>query len=231
MPPKEVQIDDSWKKRLEDAFSEPYFESIKSYLIKAKQDGKVIYPPGPLIFNAFNQTPFDKVKVVILGQDPYHGPGQAMGLSFSVHRGVSVPASLKNIFKELQNDIGCTPVHHGDLSSWSRQGVFLLNAVLTVEHKRPGSHKHIGWQQFTDQVIRTLSADKEHLVFLLWGNYAKNKASLIDKNKHDVLTAPHPSPLARGGFFGHHHFSKTNQLLINHGQTPIDWQIPNASQF
>ena len=187
--------------------------------------GKTLYPPGPLIFNAFNATPLDKVKVVILGQDPYHGPGEAMGLCFSVPTAIKIPPSLQNIFKEIRDDVGVPISNHGNLSSWADQGVFLLNAMLTVEHKKAGSHQRIGWQTFTDAVIQRLSDDKDHLVFLLWGNFARQKKQLINTNKHDVLESPHPSPLARGGFYGHHHFSRTNTLLTNHGHPPIKWAL------
>jgi uracil-DNA glycosylase len=222
-----VRIEESWKNALGEAFSQPYFLGIKTFLMAQKQAGKVIYPPGSLIFNAFNLTPFDAVKVVILGQDPYHRPGEAMGLCFSVPRGVAVPPSLKNIYKELQSDFpGFAPPAHGDLTSWARQGVFLLNAMLTVEHGKASSHAGIGWQDFTDEVIATLSARREGLVFLLWGNFAKRKKALIDASKHHVLEAAHPSPLAGGAFFGCKHFSKANALLEKQGSEPIDWRLP-----
>ena len=193
---------------------------------KLKSSGKVVYPPGPLIFNAFNLTPFDKVKVVIIGQDPYHGPGEAMGLSFSVPKGVRIPPSLLNIFKEMEMDIGTTRPQHGDLTYWAEQGVFLLNAMLTVEHKTPGSHKRLGWQKFTDAVIKILSDSKENLVFFTLGaNFAQSKKALIDEMKHYVLEAAHPSPLARNAFFGCQHFSRTNELLQKNNLVPIDWQI------
>ncbi len=220
-----VQIEESWKEALKEEFQKPYFLQIKSYLVKEKKEGKIIYPPGPFIFNAFNTTPLDKVEVVILGQDPYHGPGQAMGLSFSVPKGVAIPASLKNIYKELNRDLGIEIPKHGDLTSWAKQGVFLLNAILTVEHRKAGSHKNIGWQTFTDGVIKTISDRCEGVVFLLWGNFAKNKKTLINEMKHFVLESVHPSPLAGNGFQGCGHFSKTNELLEKKGKKPINWAI------
>jgi uracil-DNA glycosylase len=218
-----VKIEESWKKVLADEFQQPYFAAIKQFLVQEKKAGKTVYPPGPLIFNAFNSTPFHEVKVVILGQDPYHGPGQAMGLSFSVPREVSIPASLRNIYRELQDDVGIPIPKHGDLSRWSTQGVFLLNAMLTVERGKAGSHSKIGWQKFTDAVIRKLSHGREGLIFMLWGNFAKNKKVLIDEMKHHVLEARHPSPLAGNAFLGCKHFSKANELLEQQGLAPIDW--------
>jgi uracil-DNA glycosylase len=220
-----VKIEPSWKAVLENEFEQPYFQAVASFLKREKEAGKVIYPPGSLIFNAFNSTPFDQVKVVILGQDPYHNPGEAMGLSFSVPRGIATPPSLKNIYKELNSDVGVPIPAHGDLSSWAKQGVFLLNAMLTVEHKQAQSHQHIGWQNFTDAVIRKLSERREHLVFMLWGNFARKKASLIDASRHLILEAAHPSPLAGGAFFGCKHFSQANAYLEEHGLTPIDWKV------
>ena len=225
MSSNEVQIEPSWKEVLEPTFDTPYFKHARHFLKKAVHEGKTVYPPGPLIFNAFNTTPFDQVKVVILGQDPYHQPGQAMGLCFSVPRGVKVPASLKNIYKELHRDLQMSIPDHGDLTKWAEQGVFLLNAILTVERSNAGAHKKIGWQQFTDQVIRILSDQKEGLVFLLWGNFAKAKKALIDETKHYVLESVHPSPLAGGAFIGNGHFSKTNELLKAQGKEPIDWTL------
>ena len=222
---RSVRIHESWYQVLEEEFRQPYFDAIKSFLVKEKQGGKKIYPPGSLIFNAFDSTPFDQVKVVILGQDPYHGPGEAMGLCFSVPQGVRVPPSLRNIYKELNSDVSFQIPNHGDLSAWTRQGVFLLNAMLTVEHKRAGSHKSIGWQKFTDAVIRCLSEHREGLVFLLWGNFAKGKKVLIDEMKHYVLEAVHPSPLAGNAFQGCKHFSRTNEILNAQGKAPIDWQL------
>ena len=225
MNAENVKMDESWKKVLAPEFEKEYFDGIKKHIIKDINEGKTVYPPGKLIFNAFNLTPFDKLKVVIVGQDPYHGPGQAMGLCFSVPENIAIPASLKRIYKELHDDVGIKIPDHGDLTYWAKQGVFLINAVLTVIAKKPGSHKNIGWQQFTDSVIKTISDKKEGVVFLLWGNFAKAKKSLIDQSKHYILESPHPSPLAGNGFFGNHHFSKTNELLVKQGKTPIDWQV------
>lgn len=222
-----VKIESGWKEVLSDEFEKPYFQKIKSFLIAEKEAGKVIYPPGKLIFNAFDSTPFEKVKVVILGQDPYHGPGQAMGLSFSVPAGVKIPASLKNIYKELESDLYITPAQHGDLSYWAGQGVFLLNAMLSVEQNKAGSHKSIGWQHFTDAVIRNLSLQKDGIVFMLWGNFAKSKKALIISDKHYILEAVHPSPLAGGKFAGCRHFSKCNEILESRGLKPIDWKLPD----
>lgn len=218
-----VKIEESWKAALADEFEKSYFQGITSFLKKEIATGKTIYPPGPLIFNAFNTTPFDKVKVVILGQDPYIKPGEAMGLSFSVPPGVAIPPSLRNIYKELETDIGCSVPKHGDLTKWAEQGVFLLNAALTVEKGNSNSHAKIGWHQFTDAVISKLSAGRSGLVFMLWGNFAKQKAALIDPFKHLVLEAAHPSPLAGGAFNGCAHFSKANEFLAANGQTTIDW--------
>ncbi len=223
----DVKIETSWKKVLAPEFEKPYFQSIKQFLVQEKKAGKIIYPPGKLIFNAFNKCPFDEVKVVILGQDPYHGPDQAMGLSFSVPKQVPLPASLKNIYKEIEADLGIKMPLHGDLSSWAEQGVFLLNAILTVEKSKAGSHQHIGWQQFTDVVIKVLSDLRQGLIFLLWGNFARNKKILIDQTRHHILEAAHPSPLAGGAFQGSRHFSRTNQLLIKMNKTPIVWKIEN----
>lgn len=220
-----VKIEESWKAALHNEFEQPYFQSLAAYLRRAKADGKILYPPGPLIFNAFNTTPFDQVKVVILGQDPYHNPGEAMGLCFSVPEGVRVPPSLKRIFKELHEDVGVAIPNHGDLTAWAENGVFLLNAMLTVEKNQPGAHRNIGWQNFTDAVIRKLSNEREHLVFLLWGNFAKKKKSLIDTARHLVLESPHPSPLAGDGFFGNHHFSRANEYLKTNGKEPVDWSL------
>jgi len=221
----DVQIESSWKEILQQEFQKAYFAEIKQYLVKTKSEGKVIYPPGKSIFNAFDTTPFDRVKVVIVGQDPYHGPGEAMGLSFSVPKGKRIPPSLLNIYKELKEDIGMIIPDHGDLTSWAEQGVFLLNSILTVEHKKASSHKSIGWMEFTDAVIKTLSDHREKLIFLLWGRFAESKSALIDQSKHYVLIAPHPSPLARGGFFGCRHFSKTNELLNQNQIDPINWEL------
>jgi uracil-DNA glycosylase len=221
-----VQIEDSWKEQLQAEFKQPYFTGIIDFLKKEKQAGKTIYPAGPNIFNAFNTTPFDKVKVVILGQDPYHNPNQAHGLSFSVPKGIQPPPSLVNIFKEIKNDLDIPIPSHGNLEKWAHQGVLLLNAALTVEANQPMSHSKIGWHQFTNDVIRIISEKKDHVVFILWGGFAKGKQDLIDKNKHLVLTSAHPSPLsAHNGFWGNNHFSKTNEWLKKHGEKAIDWSL------
>ena len=225
----EVNIEQSWKAELEEEFQQPYFEGIVNFLKVEKQKGKIIYPPGPLIFNAFTETPFNKLKVVILGQDPYHNPGQAHGLSFSVPFGVPPPPSLVNIFKEIKEDLGFTPPNNGNLEKWAKQGVLLLNASLTVEANTPMSHSAIGWHHFTDSVIRHISQNKEHIVFILWGKFAQGKEPLIDKNKHLILKAAHPSPLsAYNGFYGCKHFSKTNQWLKEKGINTIDWSLENV---
>jgi uracil-DNA glycosylase len=220
-----IQIEESWKKELQNEFQKPYFEELTRFIKEEIKNGKVIYPLGPDIFRAFEVTPFANVKVVILGQDPYHNPGEAMGLSFSVPKGIKIPPSLKNIYKEINEDIGLEVPQHGDLTFWAKQGVFLLNAMLTVEKNRAGSHKDIGWQIFTNAVIQTLSAQKNNLVFMLWGNFAKSKKELIDSSKHLVLEAAHPSPLAGGAFFGCRHFSKANDFLKNNGISPLDWRV------
>ncbi len=218
-------IEKSWFNVLKDEFEADYFKKLKVFLTEEKKE-HVVYPPGSLIFNAFNQTPFDKVKVVILGQDPYHGPGQAHGLCFSVNPGIPFPPSLQNIFKEVKNDIGINPPTHGSLENWARQGVLLLNATLTVRANQAGSHQKKGWEIFTDKVIQKLSEHKEGLVFLLWGNYAQAKSMLIDDTKHYILKAVHPSPLsASRGFFGCKHFSKTNEILKSLGKNEIQWAI------
>lgn len=223
----DVQIEPSWKEVLQNEFSKPYFQQIITFLKTEKAAGKTIYPPGSLIFNAFTQTPFNKVEVVILGQDPYHGPGQAHGLSFSVPDGITPPPSLINIFKELKQDVGMPMPHTGNLTSWAKQGVLLLNAVLTVSARDAASHAKIGWMHFTDAVIKTISEQKRGIIFLLWGRFAQEKQTLIDETKHHVLKAAHPSPFsADKGFFGCKHFSKTNQILIQEGKTPINWQLP-----
>ena len=222
----DVKIEPSWKAALAYEFDQPYFAQIKEQLLAAKHAGKTVYPRGSLIFNAFNTTPLSEVKVVILGQDPYHQPNQAMGLSFSVPHGVAIPPSLRNVYKELARTIeGFTIPNHGDLTRWAQQGVFLLNAVLTVEQSRAASHAGLGWQNFTDAVIRTISERNEGVVFMLWGNFAKKKAELIDADKHPILTAVHPSPLAGNGFSGCNHFAKANELLLAQGKQPIDWQV------
>lgn len=220
-----VQIEKSWGDALQGEFDKPYFSQLVSQLHREKAEGKVIYPPGRLIFNAFALCPLDKVKVVILGQDPYHGSGQAMGLSFSVPEGVAAPPSLKNIFREIETELGVSMSGKTDLTPWARQGVLLLNSVLTVRAGEPTSHAAIGWQTFTDAVIRVISAQKNGVVFLLWGNYARSKAALIDSSRHHVLEAAHPSPLARGAFFGCGHFAQTNRILQQEGLSPIDWRL------
>jgi len=225
MDPHSIDIEVSWKEQLSAEFRKPYFDGIVRYLKQAKKEGKTIYPPGKLIFKAFSLTPFDKVKVVILGQDPYHNPGEAMGLCFSVPQGVRVPPSLLNVYKEIKRDLDLEIPNHGDLTSWTNQGVFLLNAMLTVEHKSAGSHKNIGWQEFTNAVIQTLSDQKEGLVFLLWGRFAQSKKSYIDETRHYVLEAAHPSPLARNAFSGCSHFSRTNDILQKNGKEAINWQL------
>ena len=221
----DVRIEASWKEVLKEEFEQPYFQEIVSFLKNEKAAGKVIYPPGGLIFNAFDTTPFQEVKVVVLGQDPYHNPGEAMGLCFSVPKGVRIPPSLQNIYKELNTDLGAAVPKHGDLTPWAHQGVFLLNAMLTVEKNQAASHQKIGWQSFTDAVIRKLSEKRDHLVFLLWGGFARKKKELIDGSRHLILEAAHPSPLAGGAFFGCRHFSRANEYLQAHGVGGIDWEI------
>jgi uracil-DNA glycosylase len=222
----DVKIEPSWKEVLKSEFSQPYFEQAVLHIKTEKSQGKTIYPPGSVIFNAFNTTPFDKVKVVIIGQDPYHGPGQAHGLCFSVQYGVPPPPSLINIFKELQDDIGFRIPDHGNLTKWAEQGVFLLNASLTVRAGEPMSHAKIGWADFTDNVIKKIAAQKSNIVFLLWGKFAQEKRVLIDEAKHCILRSVHPSPLsAHGGFFGCKHFSKANEYLMSKGIDPVDWNL------
>ena len=221
----DVQIEKSWKEALGAEFEKPYFAALVQELHRQKQAGEVIFPPGGQIFKAFELCPLDKVKVVILGQDPYHGYGQAMGLSFSVPQEVEAPPSLKNIFKEIESDLCIRMSGSPDLRPWAEQGVLLLNSVLTVRAGQPASHSRIGWQTFTDAVIKTISDRCEGVVFLLWGNYARSKAVLVDKSRHHVLEAPHPSPLARGAFFGCRHFSATNEILAAEGKSPVDWKL------
>lgn len=219
------QIEESWKNVLNDEFNKEYFIKLKEYLVEEKKK-YTVYPPGSQIFAAFNHTPFNSVKVVILGQDPYHGPGQAHGLCFSVPKGIPAPPSLQNIFKELNNDLGLPIPNHGNLEKWAKQGVLLLNATLTVRANQAGSHQNKGWETFTDAAIKALSEHHKGLVFILWGNYAQAKTRIIDASKHFILTAPHPSPLsASRGFFGCKHFSKTNRLLTSIGKDPIDWAL------
>ncbi|MBN8695538.1 MAG: uracil-DNA glycosylase [Bacteroidetes bacterium] len=220
----DVEIEKSWKEVLKEQFEAPYFQTLKDFLVSEKKQF-VIYPPGKQIFSAFDHTPFDKVKVVIIGQDPYHGPGQANGLCFSVSPGIAKPPSLNNIFKELNTDLGIPIAQTGNLEAWAGQGVLLLNATLTVRANTPGSHQKKGWETFTDAVIKAVSDRKKGVVFLLWGNFAQTKEALIDANKHFVLKAAHPSPLARGAFFGCKHFSKTNRILETQGIMPVDWRV------
>ena len=227
---KAGQLHASWQGVLGDEFNKPYMQALRTFLSQEKAAGKIIYPPSPLIFNAFNHTPFEQVRVVIIGQDPYHGPHQAHGLSFSVPMGVAPPPSLVNIFKEIASDLNIkmSPKinQNGDLTPWANQGVLLLNATLTVEQAKAGSHQNKGWEQFTDAAIAALNAQRENLVFVLWGSYAQKKGDVIDSKKHLVLKSVHPSPLsAHRGFFGHHQFYTINQYLIKQGQTPIDWQV------
>ena len=222
---REVIIEESWKRILAEEFAKPYFESLSARLHAEKSEGKTVYPPGKDIFRAFELCPFDEVKVVILGQDPYHGAGQAMGLSFSVPDNVPAPPSLKNIFKEIESDLGIRMSGKPNLEAWARQGVLLLNAVLTVRAGEAASHSAFGWQQFTDEVISAISRKKDGVVFMLWGNYARSKAQIIDPSRHLVLQAAHPSPLARGAFFGCRHFSRANDYLVSKGQAPIDWRL------
>lgn len=218
-----VQIEESWKQRLQPEFEKEYFKTLTDFVREEYAKGPV-YPPGKLIFNVFNLCPFDRVKVVIIGQDPYHGPGQAHGLCFSVNDGVAFPPSLVNIFKEIKSDIGTDMPASGNLTRWAQQGVLLLNATLTVRAHQAGSHQNHGWETFTDAAIRLLAEGKEHLVFILWGAYAQRKGAFIDRNRHLVLTSAHPSPLsAYNGFFGNKHFSRTNDYLTAHGETPIVW--------
>ena len=219
-----VQIEESWKERLQGEFEKPYFKELTDF-VREEYRQRVVYPPGKLIFNAFNLCPFDRVKVVLIGQDPYHGPGQAQGLCFSVNDGIKFPPSLVNIFKELESDLGIATPQSGSLVHWAEQGVFLLNATLTVREHEAGSHQNRGWETFTDAVIRCLATEQEHLVFILWGGYAQRKGAFIDRSRHLVIASPHPSPLsAYHGFFGTKPFSRTNDYLKANGIEPIDWQ-------
>ncbi|MEM6835791.1 MAG: uracil-DNA glycosylase [Cyanobacteria bacterium P01_C01_bin.120] len=221
-----IQLEPTWKAVLEDTFAAPYMQTLKDFLKAEKAAGKIIYPRGSLMFNAMNSTPFDEVKVVILGQDPYHGPGQAHGLSFSVPKGVTPPPSLVNIFQEIEQDLGIKRPNHGCLQSWADQGVLLLNSVLTVEQHQAASHKGRGWEEFTDTIINALNSQRDHIVFMLWGSYAQKKGKYIDRDRHLVLTSPHPSPLsAHRGFFGNQHFSKANTYLEEHDIEPISWAL------
>lgn len=221
---REIRLESSWRNQLEGEFSQPYMVALREFLLQRKRGGAVIYPPGKLIFNALDSTPFGQVRVVIIGQDPYHGPGQAHGLCFSVPQGVRPPPSLANIYRELAEDIGGFVPTHGNLQAWADQGVLLLNAVLTVERGQANAHQGKGWERFTDRIVDQLNRHGEHLVFMLWGSYAQKKGAAIDRNRHLVLAAPHPSPLsAHRGFFGCRHFSKANAWLTSHGRQPIDW--------
>ncbi|MFA5917663.1 MAG: uracil-DNA glycosylase [Candidatus Gracilibacteria bacterium] len=223
---KDIKMDSSWLEVLKDEFEKDYFKDIKKQIVADIESGTIIYPNPKNIFNAFNYTPFDKVEVVLLGQDPYHGPNQAHGLCFSVEDSVKLPPSLKNIFKELKEDIGATIPQSGNLEKWTNEGVFMLNAILTVKAGLPASHSKIGWETFTDKVIKTISDKKEGVIFILWGNFAKNKKSLIDTTKHFVIESPHPSPFsAYNGFFGSRPFSKTNEILKKLGKKEIDWKL------
>lgn len=227
MTEESVKLEESWRQKLLPEFFSPYMAQLKAFLLEQKQAGKHIFPKGHEYFRALDLTPLGKVKVVILGQDPYHGYGQAHGLCFSVRPGVRTPPSLVNIYKELQSDLGIQPVRHGFLESWAQQGVLLLNSVLTVEEARAASHQGQGWEKFTDAVIRVVNDECEHVVFMLWGSYAQKKASFVDRDRHLVLKAPHPSPLsAHNGFFGSRHFSQANDYLVSHGRTPVEWALP-----
>jgi len=224
---KAIQLEKSWLSHLQEQFDQPYMHELREFLLTRKRHRAVIYPPGRLIFNALNSTPFEKVRVVILGQDPYHGPGQAHGLCFSVLPGVRTPPSLANIYREIQSDLGIAIPAHGNLQSWADQGVLLLNAVLTVESGQAGSHQGKGWETFTDAVVQALTDGREGLVFMLWGSYAQKKGAVIERRKHLVLKAPHPSPLsAYRGFLGCRHFSLANDYLVQHQQSAIDWSVP-----
>lgn len=221
-----IQLEPSWKLRLVNEFAMDYMQQLRQFLIAEKSKGKTLYPPGNEIFNAFNLTPFDKVRVVIIGQDPYHGPGQAHGLCFSVQEGVRLPPSLQNIYKEINSELGIEFSHSGCLTSWAEQGVLLLNSVLTVERGKAGAHQGKGWERFTDKVIEIVNEEHESLVFLLWGSYAQNKGKIIDRSKHLVLESPHPSPFsAHRGFLGNGHFQRANDYLNANGKQPIDWRV------
>ena len=227
MDRQNIKLEPSWLDVLGGEFDQPYMVKLKQFLVDQKSAGKTIYPTGSHWFSAFNSTPFDQVKVVILGQDPYHGPNQAHGLCFSVLPGVAIPPSLRNMYQELHSDLGVQPPGHGCLTHWAEQGVLLLNATLTVERGNAGAHQGQGWEQFTDRAVQVLNEQREGLVFLLWGSYAQKKGALIDMAKHRVLKAPHPSPLsAHRGFLGCKHFSMTNQYLNEQDLAPIDWQLP-----
>jgi uracil-DNA glycosylase len=223
-----VRLEESWKSALSGEFSQPYMVKLKAFLLDQKTQGKVIFPKGAEYFRALDLTPLDKVRVVILGQDPYHGEGQAHGLSFSVKPGVRIPPSLVNIFKELESDLGLKPAAHGFLEYWAQQGVLLLNSVLTVERSMAASHQRKGWERFTDAIIRAVNEQPHPVVFILWGSYAQKKAAFVDRSRHLVLTSPHPSPLsAHNGFFGSRPFSRANDFLVSKGYSPIDWALPD----
>ena len=225
----DIRLEPSWKSHLQEEFDKEYMHVLRSFLVEEKSAGKMIYPKGCEYFRAMELTPFEQVKVVILGQDPYHGPGQAHGLCFSVRPDVRIPPSLVNMYKELESDLGIPPATHGFLEHWAQQGVLLLNSVLTVEHKQAASHQKRGWEQFTDRVIAELNEKRENLVFILWGSYAQRKGQYIDRSKHLVLQSVHPSPLSsHRGFFGSKPFSQTNDYLVAHGSQPIDWQLPSV---
>jgi uracil-DNA glycosylase len=221
-----LKLEESWKQRLRQEFEQDYMLQLRAFLLQEKQAGKQIFPAGNDIFNALNSTPFETVKVVILGQDPYHGPGQAHGLCFSVRPGVEIPPSLRNIYKEIAADLGIAPARSGCLQSWAEQGVLLLNAVLTVESGKAAAHQGRGWERFTDRIIAMLNEQGQHIVFMLWGSYAQKKGQIIDRSRHLVLESPHPSPLsASRGFFGNHHFSRANQYLLANGRDAVDWRV------
>ncbi|MCJ8509159.1 uracil-DNA glycosylase [Rhizobium lemnae] len=227
MTEQTVKLEESWKAALSGEFASTYMSDLRAFLLKEKEAGKHIFPKGSEYFRALDLTPLDKVKVVILGQDPYHGAGQAHGLCFSVQPGIRIPPSLVNIYKEMQSDLGIPPAKHGFLEHWAKQGVLLLNSVLTVEEGKAAAHQGKGWERFTDAVIRAVNEDCSHVVFMLWGSYAQKKAAFVDQRRHLVLKAPHPSPLsAHNGFFGSGHFSKANAYLISNGRAPVDWQLP-----
>jgi len=225
---KDIKMEEGWKSRLNPQFEQPYMKALRKALVERRKSGATIYPTPDQWFASFNLTPFDRVKVVILGQDPYHGPGQAHGLCFSVLPGVPIPPSLRNVYKELQSDLGIEPVKHGYLQSWAKQGVFLLNSVLTVEHGAAASHQGLGWETFTDAVIDSINSGTEKTVFMLWGGYAKRKGQMIDQNRHLVLQSAHPSPLSVRGFTGCKHFSKANAYLQQQGKEAVDWQLPET---
>lgn len=224
-PAANVKIEEGWKQALVSEWGKPYFNELKKFLLEERRQGITVFPPGPLIFNAFNKTPYDKVKVVILGQDPYHTPGAAHGLSFSVPHGQRIPPSLRNIYKEMESDIGTSIPDHGNLEKWAEQGVLMLNTILTVRAGQAKSHHKRGWEYFTGAVLKNLNEERENLIFLLWGNPAKKLGQIIDPSRHYKLEAAHPSPLAGGAYFGSKHFSKTNEILEKLGKEPIDWQL------